>query len=46
VRGHRIFVDPDNKLLMVNTSVHTLPFDLPPLEEMAAVWFAVVRRLA
>jgi CubicO group peptidase (beta-lactamase class C family) len=43
VRGQRIFVDPENRLVMVNTAVHTLPFDLPPLEEMAELWFAVVR---
>jgi CubicO group peptidase (beta-lactamase class C family) len=45
VRGQRIFVDPDNKLVMVNTAVHKLPIDLPPLEEGAALWFALVRQL-
>ena len=43
VRGQRIFVDPEKGLVIVNTAVHTLPFDLPPLEEMAELWFAVVR---
>ena len=32
-----------HRLVMVNTAVHTLPFDLPPEEEMAELWFAVVR---
>ena len=45
IRGQRIFVDPDNKLVMVNTAVHKLPADLAPLEEMGALWFGVVRQL-
>jgi CubicO group peptidase (beta-lactamase class C family) len=45
IRGQRIFVDPDNKLVMVNTAVHKLSFDVPPLEEMAALWFGIVRQL-
>jgi CubicO group peptidase (beta-lactamase class C family) len=45
IRGQRIFVDPDNALVMVNTAVHKLPADVPPLEEMAALWFGCVRRL-
>ncbi len=45
IRGQRIFVDPTNRLVMVNTAVHKLPVDVPPLEEMAALWFALVRQL-
>ena len=45
VRGQRIFVDPENKLVMVNTAVHKLPVDLAPLEEGGALWFALVRQL-
>jgi hypothetical protein len=30
---------------MVNTAVHKLPADPAPLEEMAALWFGVVRQL-
>jgi CubicO group peptidase (beta-lactamase class C family) len=44
IRGQRIFVDPRNRLVMVNTAVHKLPADLAPLEEMGALWFAVVRQ--
>jgi len=29
VRGQRIFVDPRSKLVMVNTSVHEQPMDIP-----------------
>jgi len=45
IRGQRIFVDPGSRLVMVNTAVHKLPVDLAPLEEMAALWFALVRQL-
>jgi CubicO group peptidase (beta-lactamase class C family) len=45
IRGQRIFVDPENTLVMVNTAVHKLPVDLPPLGEMAALWFGLVRQL-
>jgi hypothetical protein len=31
---------------MVNTAVHKAPFDLPPLEEMAQLWFAACRYAA
>ncbi len=44
IRGQRIFVYPEKKLVMVNTAVHQVPLDLPPLEEMAALWFALVRQ--
>ena len=44
VRGQRIFVDPRSKLVMVNTSVHEQPMDIPALEEMWAVWWAFVKR--
>ena len=43
VRGQRIFVHPEYKLVMVNTSVQKTSHDLPALEEMAALWFAAVR---
>ena len=45
VRGQRIFVHPEYKLVMVNTSVQKVSHDLPALEEMAALWFAAVRQL-
>ena len=44
-RGQRIFVDPQSKLVMVNTAVHKLALDLPPLREMDALWSAAVRQL-
>jgi len=44
VRGQRIMVDPRSKLIMVNTSVHEQPMDIPALEEMWAVWWAFVKR--
>src|SRR4030095_15759409 len=44
IQGQRIFVYPEKKLVMVNTAVHQVPLDLPPLEEMAALWFALVRQ--
>jgi len=44
VRGQRIFVHPEYKLVMVNTSVQKTSHDLPALEEMAALWFAFVRQ--
>ncbi len=45
VRGQRIYVDPQSKLVMVNTSVHRLPLDLTPLRQMDALWAALVRQL-
>jgi hypothetical protein len=30
---------------MVNTAVHKLPVDLPPLLESGALWFGLVREL-
>ncbi len=44
-RGQRVFVDPQSKLVMVNTAVHKLAFDPGPLEEGRALWSAVVRQL-
>ncbi len=38
VRGQRIFVDPQSKLVMVNTAVHKQPVDLPPAREATALW--------
>jgi CubicO group peptidase (beta-lactamase class C family) len=46
IRGQRIFVDPENQLVMVNTAVHKQPVDLPPLREGAELWFALVRQLS
>jgi CubicO group peptidase (beta-lactamase class C family) len=40
--GQRIYVDPRSKLVMVNTAVHKSPIDLPPLQEMTALWLALV----
>jgi CubicO group peptidase (beta-lactamase class C family) len=45
VRGQRMFVHPEYKLVMVNTSVQKTSHDLPALEEMAALWFAAVHAL-
>jgi CubicO group peptidase (beta-lactamase class C family) len=45
VRGQRIFVDPQSKLVMVNTAVHKLPVDVPRLQETDALWSALVRQL-
>jgi CubicO group peptidase (beta-lactamase class C family) len=45
VRGQLIYVDPQSKLVMVNTSVHRRPVDIPPLREAGALWAAVVRQL-
>jgi CubicO group peptidase (beta-lactamase class C family) len=45
VRGQRIYVDPQSKLVMVNTSVHRLPVDVAALREMDALWAALVRQL-
>jgi CubicO group peptidase (beta-lactamase class C family) len=43
-RGQRIYVDPQGKLVMVNTAVHKLPVDIPRLREMDALWSALVRQ--
>jgi CubicO group peptidase (beta-lactamase class C family) len=44
-RGQRIFVDPQSKLVMVNTAVHKLPFDLGSVEEGRALWSGLIRQL-
>jgi CubicO group peptidase (beta-lactamase class C family) len=44
-RGQRIFVDPQSKLVMVNTAVHKRDLDLPLIREMRARWSALVRQL-
>jgi CubicO group peptidase (beta-lactamase class C family) len=44
-RGQRIFVDPQSRLVMVNTAVHKLPFDLGMIEEGDALWSGLVRQL-
>ena len=45
VRGQRIYVDPQSKLVMVNTAVHKQPVDLPQARETDALWTALVRQL-
>ena len=45
VKGQRIDVDAQSKLVMVNTAVHKLPLDRDALREMDALWSALVRRL-
>jgi hypothetical protein len=45
VRGQRIYVDPQSKLVMVNTAVHKLSVDVAALREMDALWSALVRQL-
>jgi CubicO group peptidase (beta-lactamase class C family) len=45
IRGQLIFVDPQSRLVMVNTGVHTRFVDLPRLREAGALWWAVVRQL-
>ena len=42
--GQRVYVDPQSKLVMVNTAVHKLALDLAPLSEMGALWSALVRQ--
>jgi CubicO group peptidase (beta-lactamase class C family) len=46
VRGQRIFVCPDFKLVMVNTSVQKMAHDFRALDEMAELWFAACRYAA
>ena len=43
--GQRIYVDPRSKLVMVHTAVHKLGLGLPPLQEIGALWAALVRQL-
>jgi len=42
--GQRIYVDPRSKLIMVNTAIQE-GFDPPALQEMGALWSALVRQL-
>jgi CubicO group peptidase (beta-lactamase class C family) len=44
-RGQRIYVDPQGKLVMVNTAVHGLSVDVPRLKVMDALWWALVHQL-
>ena len=44
IRGQLINVDPQSKLVMVNTSVHKRFVDVPHLREAGALWTAVVRQ--
>jgi len=43
--GQRIYVDPRSKLVMVNTAVSKPGLDLFSLQEMTALWTALVRQL-
>ena len=45
VRGQRIYVDPQSKLVMVNTAVHRRAVDLAALRETDALWTALVSQL-
>jgi hypothetical protein len=44
-QGQRIYVDPRSKLVMVNTAVRKPGLDLSSLQEMGALWSALVRQL-
>jgi CubicO group peptidase (beta-lactamase class C family) len=43
--GQRIYVDPRSKLVMVNTAVSRPGLELFSLQEMGALWSALVRQL-
>ena len=43
--GQRICADPQSKLAMVNTAVHKLALDRPPLQELGALWSELVSQL-
>ena len=43
-RGQRIFVDPQSRLVMVNTAVHKLGFDPDPVAEANALWAGLVHQ--
>ncbi len=43
--GQRIYVDPRSKLVMVNTAVQRPDLRYPQLQEMGALWAAVLRQL-
>jgi CubicO group peptidase (beta-lactamase class C family) len=45
VRGQRIYVDPQSRLVMVNTAVHKQSVDGAALREMDVFWAAVVSQL-
>jgi hypothetical protein len=45
VRGQRIYVDPQSKLVMVNTAVHKQSVDLAAIRRMDALWSSLVRQL-
>jgi CubicO group peptidase (beta-lactamase class C family) len=44
-RGQRIFVDPESRLVLVNTAVHKLSFDPDLGAESNALWAGLVRQL-
>jgi CubicO group peptidase (beta-lactamase class C family) len=45
VRGQRIYVDPQSKLVMVNTAVHKRSVDVAALRTMDTFWSALVSQL-
>ena len=45
VRGQRIYVDPQSKLVMVTTGVQRPPVDFAALRAMDALWSALVSQL-
>lgn len=45
IRGQRIYVDPLNRLVMVNIAVHKQRIDLRPLVESWFLWVALKRQL-
>jgi CubicO group peptidase (beta-lactamase class C family) len=42
ISGQDLFVDPESKLIMVQTAVRKLPFGDPKSPEVVALWYAVV----
>jgi hypothetical protein len=42
--GQRIYVDPQSKLVMVNTAVRKLGLRYPQFQEMGALWSALVHQ--
>ena len=46
VRGQTVFVDPDLKLVLVNTNVHATPVDIPGIGNQLSLWNAVRRTYA
>ena len=42
ISGQDLFVDPESKLIMVQTAVRKLPVGDPKSPEAMALWYAVV----